>query len=86
VARGQCLGVDASGAALLGVAPRAAGIGEQLGLVDRVTVEAAARTRVLRGLLFLVAGEAGFGLQRRGLVRAMAGATRLIRVSADSCV
>jgi hypothetical protein len=80
---GEGLGLgDAGTAATGGVAAHAALVGGSLGLVHRVTVEAATYPRML-GLVILVTRGACRRLQRRRPVSAMAVAARLIRVCTD---
>lgn len=62
------------------------GIGGKLGLVHVVAVEAAAGAGVLRGLLILVARDAGLGLERGRLVGAVTAVARLVGVRTDGGV
>jgi hypothetical protein len=64
------------------MAARAASVGGEAGLVHAMTVETTAHARVL-GLAVGVALGAGFGIERRRAMRAMAARARLIGVGAD---
>ncbi len=81
---GQRTRIDAIGAAQARVAARATGICDELGLVHAVAIDAAVCPCVLRGLLVLVAGDTGRGLQRGCLVRAMTVRARLIGMGANA--